>query len=139
MQGDEEDIRVVVEDLVRAVPVVDIPIDDRDPREAVRALGVARGDGDVVEDAEAHPAIGRGMMAGWAHQRVGVLDRPRQGRIDRRDRPARRERGDRIAIRAHRRADARIAAPGRRDRAHVLDVGVGMDRAAIPPRWRPAR
>src|SRR5438552_14768292 len=34
-----------------------------------RRLGVAGGDCDVVEEAEAHRAAGKGMVARWAHER----------------------------------------------------------------------
>ena len=54
MQGDEEHRGVVAEDRLGAVPVVDVEVDDRDTGEAELGLRVARRDGDVAEDAEAH-------------------------------------------------------------------------------------
>ena len=49
--------RVVAEDLLGAVPVVDVPVDDRDALDAELGLRVAGGDRDVVEDAEAHRRV----------------------------------------------------------------------------------
>jgi len=45
--------RIVPEDILRAVAVMDIEIDDRRAADAVFALGVAGGNGDIVEEAEA--------------------------------------------------------------------------------------
>ena len=50
---------VVLEDVLGAVAVVHVEVDDRDALEAVRFERVRRGDGDVVEEAEAHGAIAR--------------------------------------------------------------------------------
>ena len=60
------------EDVLRAVAVMDVEIDDRDAVDAVLLLGVARGDGDVVEQAEAHRPRGLGVMAGRARRDEGV-------------------------------------------------------------------
>ncbi len=49
--------------MLRAVAVMDVVVDDRDPRGAER-LRVRRGDGDVVVEAEAHRAVALGVMAG---------------------------------------------------------------------------
>ncbi len=49
-----EHVRVAPEDVLRAVAVMDVEIDDRDALGAVDGLGVARGDRRVVEEAEAH-------------------------------------------------------------------------------------
>jgi hypothetical protein len=51
---------------LRAVTVVDVPIDDRDARCACRA-GRRRCRRDVVEQAKAHRTIVRRVMAGWPH------------------------------------------------------------------------
>ena len=58
-----EDGVVLVEDVLRAVAVVIIEVDDEHAADAVDLLEIARGDGDVVEDAEAHAAVARCMMA----------------------------------------------------------------------------
>ena len=48
--------RVGPEDRLRAVAVMDVEIHDGDAVGAMRGLGVAGGDGDIVEEAEAHRA-----------------------------------------------------------------------------------
>ena len=64
--GEEEDGVVVVEGVLGAVAVVDVPIDDEDFADAIFFLGVAGGDGDVVEDAESAAAGLGGVVAGGA-------------------------------------------------------------------------
>src|SRR5438552_10860653 len=64
-----------------------------------RRLGVAGGDRDVVEEAEAHRAAGKGMVARWAHEREAApldgVDRTPRGQ--QRGLVARR-RGDRVRV-----------------------------------------
>ena len=62
----EEHLRVGVEDVVGAVAVVHVPVDDHHPLAAAHVDRMARGDGDVVEQAEAHRAAGLGVVAGRA-------------------------------------------------------------------------
>ena len=67
-----EDGRVVAEDVLRAVAVVDVPVDDRHALEPELGLRRARRDRDVVEEAEPHRAVGRargGPAAGRARSR----------------------------------------------------------------------
>ena len=60
------------EDILCAVAVVNIEIDDGDALGAVLGAGVEPGDGGVGEQAEAHGAVGLGVMAGRAHLAEGV-------------------------------------------------------------------
>ena len=69
---DRQHVGIGVERGLRAVAVVDVPVDDRDPSDVVRGDRVHRGERDVGEDAETHRPIGLGVMAGRAHERVGV-------------------------------------------------------------------
>ena len=62
MQRAIQHIRTIVEDVLRAVAAVDVPIGDQDAIQVVFRLGIARCDGDVVEQAEALPRSG---MAWW--------------------------------------------------------------------------
>ena len=57
MQRDREHRGVVPEDRLGAVAVVHVPVDDGDPTEAARCLGVPDADGDVREEAEAHAPV----------------------------------------------------------------------------------
>ena len=69
MERDEEHRVVAAKDRLRAVAVVHVVVDDRDPREPELRLRVARRDRHVVEHAEAHRAVGEGVVAGRADQR----------------------------------------------------------------------
>ena len=60
-----EDVPGGGEDLLGPVAVVDVPVEDQDALGAARGDRVRRGDGDVVEQAEAHRARALGVMAGW--------------------------------------------------------------------------
>ena len=63
VQRDVEDARVVPEDVLRAVAVVDVPVEDRHPLEPMLRLRRAGRDRDVVEQAEAHRPVGRRVVA----------------------------------------------------------------------------
>ena len=62
VRRDVEHVRVVVEHVLGAVAVVDVPVEDRHPLAGRGELGSA--DGGVVEQAEAHRPVGHRMMAG---------------------------------------------------------------------------
>ena len=74
VQRDRQHGRVVEEDLLGAVAVVDVPVDDRHPAEAALALRPARRDRRVVEEAEAHRRVALGVVAGRAQDRERVVD-----------------------------------------------------------------
>jgi hypothetical protein len=103
-----EDARVVPEDVLRAVPVVDVPVEDRHPLERVLRLCRPSRDRGVVEEAEAHRAVGRRVVAG----RPDECKTPGSGRLDR---PAC--------------GDQRRLEAGRRGRRIPVEPGVGVDRA----------
>ena len=65
---DHQHARVAGEDLLGAVAVVDVEVDDRDALEAVRGERVRRADGDVVEETEPHRAIALGMVPRRPHR-----------------------------------------------------------------------
>src|SRR5581483_1725763 len=60
----EQNRRVFVEDRLRPVAVVDVPVDDGDLLETVVLLRVTRRDRDVVEEAEAHREVRRRVVPG---------------------------------------------------------------------------
>jgi len=74
------------ENLLRAVAVMDVEIDDRDALQAVPLLRMPRRDRHIVEEAETHGPRGLGMVAGRAHrhERIGgpffdhLVDRQRR-------------------------------------------------------------
>ena len=65
---EEADALVGVEHVLRAVAVVDVPIDDQHAVEPVLVDRDAGGDGHVVEQAEAHRAVGERMVPGRPHE-----------------------------------------------------------------------
>ena len=71
MHGDEQHRRVLLEDVLRAVAVVDVPVDNRDALYAVHPPRCRRGDRRRVVETEAYRLVGLGMVAGRAGQREG--------------------------------------------------------------------
>ena len=69
-------VAIVPEDVLGAVAVVDVEIDDRDALDAMGRLGVAGGDRGVVEEAEAHRRRRFGVVAGRPRGDEGVVDAP---------------------------------------------------------------
>ena len=99
VQRREEDRRIVADDVLRPVPVVDVPVDDRHSLDAELGLRPARRDRDRVEQAEAHGARPFGVMAGRPRQREPLAAHG----VDRRTRGQqrcveRRLRADRVAV-----------------------------------------
>jgi hypothetical protein len=82
VQRREEDRLIVGDDVLRAVAVVHVPVDDRDAAKAELGLRPARGDCDVVEEAEAHRAVALGVVTGRPRDREAAVAH----RIDRRAR-----------------------------------------------------
>src|SRR5262245_14808225 len=123
VNAQEENTRVVVEDVLRAVAVVDVPVDDEHPLNPVYFLGVAGSQGDVVEEAEAHRVRRRGMMPGWADEAERDWIRPGKNRTGRgTTRPGGRE-ADPIRRRADDGVGVQVAAPGFGQTPHALDDG----------------
>jgi hypothetical protein len=107
--------RIGPENILGAVAVMDVEIDHRGAGDTVFALGVARGDRGVVEEAKAHRLVDLGMMAGRAYRDERVVMTARHHSIGG---------GDRTADATHHRL------PGaRRHRGIAVDI----DQAA---RWR---
>ena len=117
MERDEEDAVVFPEDRVRAVPVVDVEIDDRHSLKADALLGRTCGDRDVVEEAEPHRSISQSVVAGRPDESESSAQRGL-------DRGARSERG---GVERRRRADGVGVEPDRfLDRADDLDMLGGV-------------
>ena len=62
---------VHTEAYVDAVPVMDVPVEDEDPADAVLVEGVPRRHRDVVEKAEARRRVAARVMTGWARSAEG--------------------------------------------------------------------
>ncbi len=106
---------VVLEDVLGAVAVMHVEVDDRHALQAVRLNRVPCGDRDVVEDAKSHRPRAAGVMPGGAHAAERRRSFFLQNQIGGKDRRARR-------------AQRRLQAP-----AVHRGVGVQMDRALA---WR---
>ena len=65
---DEQDAVVVPELVLCPVPVVHVPVEDREPVYAELSLCESGRHGDVVEEAEAHRAIAEGVVAGRPYE-----------------------------------------------------------------------
>ena len=78
MQRDEADVVAVIEDVLGAVAVVIVDVEDRDAGTVVGPGG--RGDGGVVQKAVATVGVNSGMMTGGARQRVRGVRVPAEHR-----------------------------------------------------------
>ena len=92
VETDEQDGRIFLEDLLRAIPVVEVPVENQDAPVAMLLLGVSSRDGNCIEEAKPHCGIGPGMVAGRTNERKGVACLSQSNLIDRdRSRPHRQE------------------------------------------------
>ena len=110
MDAEEHHLGGFIEDVLGAVAVMDVPIDDQDPGQLVSQPGVVGGEGDVVEQAEAHAARRRGMMAGRTDQAQGVGLLAGQHGIDGGNARSRGSQRDLERLRADRRVGVDVAA-----------------------------
>ena len=85
MCREEMNLAVLVEDVLRAVAVMDVPIDDQDTPQSVR-LSLPSRDRDVVEQAKTHWVVGQRVMSRRTDeaQRSAMLRVRCQHLIDRR-------------------------------------------------------
>lgn len=82
MNAAEEDGGAFVKDVLGSVAVVDIPVEDADPFDAVCLLGVVGRNGDIIEEAKAHRFFGTGVVTGRAHEIEGALESPLEDGIN---------------------------------------------------------
>jgi len=74
MEADIEHPRIIEEDTLRAVPMVDIPVDDGDPVEPRLAGQPSSRDRDIVEEAESHRPAPLCVMSRRPDGAEGVRD-----------------------------------------------------------------
>src|ERR1035438_5104610 len=124
MRTEEENRAVGIENILRAVAVMHVPIRDQHSLHAVLLLGIASRDGDAIEQAEAHAANGRSVMAGRTYDAKGVLRLAAHYRVHRVERTAG---GTRRSIQRSRRNNgipgAQFVEPGGHLALHQPDVG----------------
>src|SRR5690348_16400350 len=73
MDRDCEHGRVRVESVLGAVPMMDVPVHDRDTGKRSSVTRMHGGQGGIAEDAEATTSVLLRMMARRPHQRVSVV------------------------------------------------------------------
>lgn len=73
METEVEDGGVVVEGMLCTVAMMHVPVEDSDALESGDLAQPLCGNGDIVEEAEAHGVVGFGVMTGGAHGREHVV------------------------------------------------------------------
>jgi hypothetical protein len=68
MHRHEMDVRLVLDQRLRPIAVVDVPIDDEDAIQTMPQPGVVGSDGDVSEETEPHRASAERVMPGRANR-----------------------------------------------------------------------
>jgi L-threonylcarbamoyladenylate synthase len=101
MGGAVEHVRVSPENILCAVAVVNVEINDRHPLGTMALPGVEGGNRRLIEKAEAHGAVLLGMMAGWAHGAKGIAGLAPEHRINGRRRRSHRPHGGFQRMRRH--------------------------------------
>jgi hypothetical protein len=117
-----------VEDLVGPVAVVDVPVEDQHALGAVGRRRVARSDRRVAEEAEAHRAVGLGVVARRAQRREAGRGLAGQQRVDEPDAAAGRAQRRRVGRRDGDRVHVDAAAAACAQLLDAADVALGMDR-----------
>jgi hypothetical protein len=123
VEGEKEHRGVVVEQVLGAVAVVDVPVDDHHPLDPVPALQVARRHRDVVEQAEAHRPVGLGVVTGRAHAGEPVVDLAGHDRVNQGEHPAGGQAGGVMGGRRHPGVGVEREALVVRARRHLAQVG----------------
>jgi hypothetical protein len=107
--------------------VVHVPVDDGHARETARLARVFHRDRHVREHAESHAEVGLRVVAGRAHERVGVAHAAVEHGVRGRERAARGEQRDLEAARAEGRERAGVAAALGGELPQALEVGARVD------------
>jgi hypothetical protein len=78
----KQHLRVAVEDSLRAVAVVDILVDDGDALQSKLVEGVTRCHRNIVDQTEAHRAVGGGVAPRRSNEGESVVTFAAQNRLD---------------------------------------------------------
>ncbi len=128
MGGGIEDLRVVLEHVLRAVAVMHVEIHDRHALQPVRRAGMGCPDRDIVEQAKAHRHVALGMMSRRAHTAEGVGRAVLQHQVDGGDHRPRRAQGGFAGPGRHQRvAIQRDPAALRHARQQLVRIGLVVD------------
>ena len=116
--------RIVPKDVLRAVAVVHVPVNNGDALRSAQARLICR-DGGVVEKAKAHRPVARGVMPGWAYERESKVRRTRHEFVDHRHRAARTKVGRFDGTGGHERIGVEVSlAPAPRFKPREMLLGV---------------
>src|SRR5436305_1027150 len=74
----EHDARLFIENILRPVAVMHVPIDDEETCQLMSRLRMVRGQGNVIEKTETHARGWCRMMPRWADEAEGPAVRPPQ-------------------------------------------------------------
>ena len=94
VSAQKEDRIVVIENVLGAVPMVDVPINDKNFSNPMFLLSVSGGNGCVIEDSKPHPLGRSGVMTGRTGQAKGMISQVAQNVINRKKRAAGGAQGD---------------------------------------------
>src|SRR5215210_3566173 len=119
-----EHLPVFVEDVLGAVAVVHVPVEDGYSLDPART-GVLGGHRDVVEQTEPHPGHPPGVVAGRARDRKRRL--PRKGALDGRDGGPARQGGHLPGMRVERRVQAEVALTLGGEVLQMIQVRTGVN------------
>ncbi len=135
MQGDSQHVVALQVDMLGAVAVMNVPVNDRHLAEPEQRFRSLHGNGDIGEKTEAHRLVRQAVVSGRTRQRIGVIQFSLQHRFHRRAGQPGGKTGDFITARPQRRLFAEHAAAVIAYRLEALQITVGMD----PPQVRKAR
>src|SRR5439155_5211131 len=82
VHGDEVHAGLALDERLRAVAMVHVPVDDENALETVLDTRVVRRDGDVADEAEAHRAIAEGVVTGRPDGTERALGAAVHGHVD---------------------------------------------------------
>ena len=82
MSAEKEDRPVIVENVLRTVAMMHIPVGNQYTPNSVLLLGMPSGNRNVVEYAESHPTDWSRVMTGWTNSAKCVLGFALQHRVD---------------------------------------------------------
>src|SRR5690606_13748439 len=137
MRGEESDRWILVENLLRAVTVMNVPVDNQYAGKPVRSLSVPGGNGHVGEQAEAHRVGGKGMMSWRPREHDRLALRVGERGIDRSQRGSGSKAGNGIAVRAADRIRFNGSAALSAELVHEPDVIRAVGKRQLIRRGRP--
>ena len=131
VQRDGEDVGTLVEDRLRTVAVMHVPVDHCHARQLVLGNGALDGNRDVGEKAEAQAAVGKAMMPGRPRQCIGIAQRARSNARNGLHRQPGRKPRDVVAARPEGGLEADLAALPRAEFREAREIGCRMHAAKI--------